>query len=156
MSNGAGTALDSSWIASSREDYALAHYAPAASNIYPPLHVELQRRIKRSGTAVLVPEYHNQRPLGTVSKVTIRSLQRKWAVQKQAEAAARQEEENNREAVAAEKLRLQQQKADIRRRAIEEREVPLRARVHFAHVLLTRSFGAVLKVDLWLCDCIVR
>ncbi len=134
----AGTAQQSSWIESSREDYALAHYAPAASNHYPPLHVELQRRIKRSGTAILVPEYHNQRPIGTVSKVTIRSLQRKWAVQKQTEAAAKQEEEKNREAVAAEKLRIKQQKAEIRRRAIEEREVLLRARASFAHAFLER------------------
>jgi hypothetical protein len=90
----------------------------------PPLHVELQRRIKRSsGTAVLVPEYHDQRPLGVVSKVTLRSLERKWAIQRKADAAAREEVERNKDAVAAEKVRIKQQKEEIRRVAVGQREV---------------------------------
>lgn len=99
-------------------------HGPSATLQLAPLHIELQRRIKRgSGTAMFVPEYHNKRPLGTVSKVTQRSLERKWSVERQAAAVARQEEEESREAVAAEKLRLKQRKEEIKRRAIAQREV---------------------------------
>lgn len=78
---------------------------------------------------MFVPEYHSQRPLGTVSKVTLRSLQLKWAAQKQAEAAVTEQEESNKEAVAAEKRRLRQRKEEIRRQAIAQREVFMRARI---------------------------
>ena len=37
----------------------------SGSALLPPLHIELRRRVERAhGTAVLVPEYHDQRPLG--------------------------------------------------------------------------------------------
>lgn len=48
--------------------------AGSGSALLPPLHIELRRRVQRAhGTAVLVPEYRRQRPLGSVSKVRVRA-----------------------------------------------------------------------------------
>ena len=62
-------------------------------------------------------------------------MQKKWAAQKQLEAATRQEEQNSRDAVVAERLRIKQQKEEIRRRAIAKREVEMRSCTYFAYFL---------------------
>ena len=87
-----------------------------------PLSPLLLRRCSASPEAVLVRRYHAQRPLGTVSKVTRRSLERKWEAQRARSLAAAAEAEASAGQRAEEAAARERRKAEIREAAVAARE----------------------------------
>jgi len=87
-----------------------------------PLSPLLLRRCSASPEAVLVRRYHAQRPLGTVSKVTRRSLERKWEAQRARSLAAAAEAEASAGQRAEEAAARERRKVEIREAAVAARE----------------------------------